>query len=253
MDKLQYKGYTCLLSHSKNSERLCGVIYAPGKTDVPVEDIQIFGKDVNEINDRFVSKIDFLIHQADFQSKLEKWKSEIDYLSVAAVMNILPDVFERRIKNGDFDSNLLQGVVGHDYVVPLYYVTKAWDLIMRMSTDDGLFYLSISDSDKEDPDFNYRTRLQAIEENERLKTLWKCYFNIDIDALEIDFLQYNMHMPPNVSEHDSWIYFCDPPNGMDEWITDFVFFPSEDWILHDAVSSLMELAAMVTKNNAFGK
>lgn len=254
MDKLQYKGYTCLLSHSKNSERLCGVIYAPGKTDVPIDDVQIAGKDISEINDRFVSKTESLIRHAEFQSNLERWKSEIDYLSVAAVMNILPDVFERRIKNGEFDNSLLQGVVGYDYVVPLYYVTKAWDVLLKGSLGACAFFIG---PDEED-DFceevlqefmrdesASRTRAQAIEDNDKMKALWKKYFDIDIDALVVDFKQFDIHLPPNVSEDEYDRYFRDVPDGINEWIMWSINHPNESMATHDSVSSLMEFTAEI--------
>ncbi|MBQ0141629.1 MAG: hypothetical protein KBT06_02300 [Prevotellaceae bacterium] len=59
-------------------------------------------------------------HIQEFKEKDRLWKSSIDYKSIAAVFNILPDVFEKKIESGDFDANLVTCVEGGDYIVPLY-------------------------------------------------------------------------------------------------------------------------------------
>ena len=78
-----------------------------------------------------------------------------------------------------------------------------------------------------------------------MKNVWKESFNIDIDTLNIDFSQFNMHLPPNVSYEEYQDYFMDVPEGIDEWILCGINHPSSDIVTHDEVSALMEFTAEV--------
>ena len=70
-------------------------------------------------------------------------------------------------------------------------------------------------------------------------------FNIDIDSLEIDLSQYDMHLPPKVSYKVYEEYLTDVPDGINEWILARVNSPELEGISHDYVSALMEFTAQV--------
>ena len=77
-----------------------------------------------------------------------------------------------------------------------------------------------------------------------MKLLWKKYFNIDIDALDIDFSTFNKHLPPNADEDEVYYHFQSVPNGIEEWILDGINTPTGECSFDD-VSSLMEFAAYI--------
>ena len=78
-----------------------------------------------------------------------------------------------------------------------------------------------------------------------MKTLWKELFDIDLDSIEIDFHQFDMHLPPKVSTKTYEKYFNDVPNGINEWILDSVNYTDGTSTAHDGVSALMEFTAQV--------
>lgn len=150
----------------------------------------------------------------------------------------------------------MEKVEGGDYAVPLYYVTKAWDNLLKGS----LGSLSFMIGPEEDDDFSEeilkvylqeeyasRSRGEATLQNDKMKELWKAHFEIDIDALEIDFTKYDMHLPPNVTQDEYYWYFEDLPDGVNEWIMRPINHPSETWAPHDATSCLMEFTANIIK------
>ena len=169
-------------------------------------------------------------------------------------MNILPDEFKQRVTENIFDVTLLDTVKGGDYEVPIYYVTKAWDIILK----GELFPIDFMIGPEEDEDCTEadiqefieeenitRTRCEACRDNNKMKKMWKELFNIDIDTLDIDFLKFDMHLPPNVTYNEYDYYFQDVPNGIDEWILCGINHPNSECITHDEVSALMEFTAEV--------
>ena len=252
--KLEYKGYTTVCEPNPNDRgRLYGRIFPPDNPSVPLEHWSFTGDTVKEAKKNFKSVVEkVLVHKA-FNDTQEEWIHSVDYHSIRAAFNILPDEFERRIRFGYFDKSLLDGVKGGDYVVPLYYVTKAWDVLLKNSL--GLVAFKIGpeeDDDVEDYESelamfmkNYsatRTRRQAIEQNDQIKEIWKEKLGINIDEINVDFKKYNMHLPPHVSEDEFYDYFQEVPNGVDEWIMYGINNP-EARCTFDAVSCLMEFTA----------
>ena len=73
------------------------------------------------------------VSSKSFKERCKEWKSTTDFERVRCVFNILPDEFRKRVENNTFDKSLLTSVKGGDYEVPLYYVTKAWDILLRGS------------------------------------------------------------------------------------------------------------------------
>lgn len=188
-----------------------------------------------------------------FEDKQNAWNKRNDAVSIGCVFDILPEKFMERIEAGAFDKSLLVAVKGGDYEVPLYYVTKAWDVLLKNSLGVWSFMIG----PEEDEDFSEealkrflkdegatRSRGQAVANNDRMKAVWKEKFDIDIDGLDVDFAQFNMRIPPNVSRDDFYWYFQDVPNGIMEWVLCGINHPT-GVCSFDSVSSLMEFAALV--------
>lgn len=89
-----------------------------------------------------------------------------------------------------------------------------------------------------------RSRGQAIIDNDRMKDIWKEHFGIDVDKIEVDFTQYNKHIPPRISDSAYYDYFLDVPDGVVEWINYRINHPTGG-VTFDSVSSLMEFAALI--------
>lgn len=148
----------------------------------------------------------------------------------------------------------MSAVSGGDYSVPLFYVTKAWDILLKGSLEPISFKIGPEeDDDYTDEDlaefiadeYATRTRCEACRANDQMKDLWKELFDIDIDSLEVNFSQFDMHLPPNVTTKEYEVYFDDVPDGVNEWILDCINHPEFEGITFDAVSSLMEFTAQV--------
>lgn len=254
---LEHRGYSCIAKLYEDGR--WGFGNGPFIDDMDPESpfsFFCFADNEEEARLRFAESVDQMIQHQEYNKTLEQWKLNTDYRSIASVVNILPDVFEGRIKSGQFDRTLLDGVEGGTYVVPLYYVTKAWDTLLKGT----LGLQSFRVGPEEDDDFSEetlrefmeeeeatRSRTEAVAQNDIMKGLWKKYFDIDIDSIAVDFAKFDMHMPPNVSQDDMYYYFDEPMEGVAEWVMGPVNFPDEDWCLHDMVSCLMEFTAYVIK------
>lgn len=252
--QLEYKGYKTILRLYSKDNRLFGKIYTPENPSTPMDGWGFAGDNIEEAEERFHYLVEKIISKKQFKEKCLEWKSKTDYESVRCVMNILPDEFKKRFSDKSFDYTLIESVKGGDYEVPLYYVTKAWDIILR----GELFPIDFMIGPEEEGDCTEadiqeflirenatRTRCEACKDNSKMKELWKELFNIDIDSLDIDFLQYNMHLPPNVSYDEYQDYFNDVPEGINEWILSVINHPDCEIVTHDEVSSLMEFTAEV--------
>jgi predicted HicB family RNase H-like nuclease len=257
MDKLpvlEYKGYKAILTLNPEDNRLFGKIYSP---DNPLEPMDGWGFTRDSIKDAeiiFHYQVEKIILHKENREKCLEWKKNTDFESVGSVMNILPDKFRQRLVEHRFDNSLLLSVKGGDYEVPLYYVTKAWDVLLKGS----LFPIDFMIGPEEDEDCTEndikeflaeknatRTRCKACNDNDNMKAVWKEFFDIDIDSLEVDFLKYNMHIPPNFSYEEYFEYFKDIPDGIEEWILFGINYPESEEIAYDYVSALMEFTAQV--------
>jgi len=258
---LEHRGYTCIAKRHEDGRWGFGNSPNPEKADPNCPfDFFFMADNEEEARQRFASSVNRMIERQEYIKAGEIWAAHVDYESIAAVYNILPDVFEDIIKAGRFDKSLLEKVEGSDYVVPLFYVTKAWDNLLKGS----LGSLSFMIGPEEDDDFSEetlkeflqeenasRSRGEATLQNDRMKELWETYFGIDIDALEIDFTKYDMHLPPNVTQGEHCWYFENVPDGVNEWIMYPINHPSEDWVFHDTVSCLMEFVANIIKHERY--
>ncbi|MBO7440025.1 MAG: hypothetical protein J6U21_10155 [Bacteroidales bacterium] len=252
--KLEYKGYTAVCEPNPNDRgRLYGRVYPPDNQFVPLEHWLFTGGTSDEVYQNFKTVVEKVLEHKSFNDTQEDWVHSVDYHSIRAVFNILPDEFERRIDNGYFDKSLLNGVKGGDYVVPLFYVPKAWDVLLKNSL--GLVAFKIGpEEDAEEADYENelsifmeehsatRTRRHAIEQNDKIKEIWKNKIGIDIDEINVDFKKFNMHIPPHVSEDEFYHYFTEVPDGVDEWIMYGINKPEARCTFH-AVSCLMEFTA----------
>lgn len=181
------------------------------------------------------------VEYKEWKQRNEEWlKSGIDVKSIACVFNILPDEFRKRIKTYQYDLSLNKCVRGGNYEVPLWYVTMAYDIVLKSGFDCSL----ITEEDVADYIEDYgcppkRTVEKAIEQNNEMKAIWKEFLLIDVDAQQVNFEQFNMHMPPFISEEQSRDYFQDVIDGVTEWILCNVNDPSDE-VCYDSVSCLME-------------
>lgn len=252
--QLKYKGYKAILTLNPKDNRLWGQICTPENPSMPMDSWYFSGNNINEAQERFRYQVEKIISYKEFNKKCVEWKNRTDFESIRIVMNILPDEFKQRVTENKFDRALLDSVKGGDYEVPLYYVTKAWDIILK----GELCPLDLKIGPEEDEDCTEadikeflaeedatRSRCEACKDNDTMKKHWKELFDIDIDSLDIDFLLFCKHLPPNVTYKEYQEYFRDVPDGIDEWILDGINHPNNESVFHDKVSSLMEFTAEV--------
>lgn len=248
--KLEYKGYTAYLLAKEG--RYFSKVYEP-RNNNPLEGCGFSVDTLEEAMPRFKSMVERKLQNKAFKRKNEEWLSQTDYESISDVLNIHPKSFKQRVLDGKFDTNLLDRVLGGDYAVPLFFVTKAWDEILKGKLNELSFMvcseedegIMIDDEDMLSGEQATRRRSEAISQNDEMKLLWKELFNIDLDVIEIDFTQYNMHMPPNISSDDADLYFNDVPDGIVEWIPQRINYEDDNSVTFDSVSCLMEFAAYV--------
>ena len=250
---LEYKGFRGVLEYDANG-RIHGRICPPEEPETPLEHWGFAQDNIEDATQFFKSQVEKIISYRAYKKDLVEWKKVTDYESVRSVVDIVPDKFRQRVKDGIFDKSLLDGVKGGCYAPPLYYVTKAWDIILKGTLEPMDFMIGPEEDDDctEESIAEFlrennatRSRCDACKDNDRMKVLWKELFDIDIDTLEVDFHLFDMHLPPNVSKKEYEDYFGDVPNGINEWILGSVNYPENESIFHDSVASLMEFTAQV--------
>lgn len=250
VSKIEYKGYTAYLLAKEGS--YCSKVFET-RNNNPLEGLGFSVNTLEEAMPLFKSMVERYLQNKAFKRKNEEWLSQTDYESISDVLNIHPKSFKQRVLDGKFDTSLLESVQGGDYAIPLFYVTKAWDEILKGKLNE-LDFMICSEEDEgtmvDDEEMlsekqATRRRSEAISQNDEMKLLWKELFNIDIDEIEIDFNQYNMHMPPNISSEDADLYFNDVPDGIVEWIPQRINYEDDNSVTFDSVSCLMEFTAYV--------
>lgn len=249
---LEYRGFVGKIRiNSKDNGRIYGVV---AKSETPSKCIPHWGyagDDIDEAFENFKITVDKIISREKYREEQRIWKSQTDYKSIALVYNILPKEFKNHVNAGKLDESLLKSVKGGYYEVPLYYVTKAWDYILKGSWCGMSFFIDYNEENPTEEDKREfflennpdRLRKQATEDNNMMKMIWKYLLNIDIDELEIDFSQFNAHMTPRVSEDEEYDHFYSVPDGLTEWIWNPIIYPDEKYIVFESVSCLMEFAA----------
>lgn len=252
---LEHKGYRGLLRWNEHdNNRIYGEICTPEDPDTPLENWGFAQDSIEDAEKFFKSQVERIIANRTYNKDLIEWRKVTDYESVRSVMDIVPDKFKQRVKDGLFDKSLLYGVKGGCYAVPLYYVTKAWETILKGSLEPIDHYIGPEEeddcTDESIAEFlseinGTRSRCEACRDNDRMKALWKELFDIDIDVLDVDFHRFDKHLPPNVSMKEYEDYFDNVPYGINEWILGSVNYPENESIFHDSVASLMEFTAQV--------
>lgn len=261
MDKklpvLYYKGYLAyLFINSKDRNRIYGSIAKEGFPKDIIIHNSFAGNNIQEVKERFRNCVEQQINLKNYNEKNKQWKDKEDYKSIATVYNILPNKFKARLEASLFDKTLIEKVKGGFYEVPLYYVTKAWDCILKSNLCGYGFMAGPSSYEEDNHDIQEwrdfiieespkRFRCQAIADNNNMKGIWMKYFGIDIDSLNIDFSKYNRHIMPNVDKAGEYSFFHDVPNGVFEYIFDPINHPSEDFIFFDTISDIMEAASVI--------
>lgn len=251
---LEFNGYRCILQNSPYNDRLYGKICTPDNPLEPLESWGFAADTIEEAQKRFELQVEKIISHKLYLQHCKEWQSITDHESIRCVYNILPNQFRKRVESNLFDKSLLTSVVGGDYEVPLYYVTKAWDIILKGTLFPVDFMIGPEEEENcTEEDIKAflieknasRSRCKACRDNDEMKNIWKELFDIDIDKLEIDFLKYNMHLPPNVTDDEYYNHFLDVPEGLDEWVMGRVNYPECDSISYDYVSALMEFTAEI--------
>ena len=95
--------------------------------------------------------------------------------AIEAVFNIRPKELQEIFDGGNFDNNLIENIGGTRCLLPIYYITKLWDLALNDGT------------------WNPKLQPQLDEANKRngiLKEFWKEHYAINLDELSIDFSLY---------------------------------------------------------------
>jgi hypothetical protein len=251
--RLEYKGYTSIITRKKRLDgRYSGEIIEPGQTEA-MKSWSFTGDNLEEAQERFETQVENIIDYKEFNCRNKQWKETYDYQSIASVFNIHPKVFKERVFSNEFDNSLVQGVKGGDYIVPLYYITKAWDELLKGNLEQYDFMIDseedgnsfIDDEELLAEDNATRTRTEAIIQNDEMKILWQELFDIDIDSINLDFKRYDKHLCPNISREESTDYFEDVPDGIVEWIMQGINYKDSDYIYFNSVSCLMEFVAFV--------
>lgn len=258
--KLEYKGYTTILSPEREPFELYKI--CEQGSCKPLDCWGFSADNLDEANLRFHWQVENIIAQKAFHNRNNTWLANIDYESISDVLNIHPKKFKKRVLEGKFDESLLISVQGGDYAVPLYYVTKAWEEILKgnlcsldfkvCSEEDG--DKTIDDEEMLVEEHATRRRSEAIVQNDEMKLLWKELFNIDLNKIEIDFTQFNRHIPPHISKREADYYFIDSLNGVSGWILPRINNKGSNSISFDAVSCLMEFVTyviMVVRNEDY--
>lgn len=257
---LKYRGYIGKLRiNPKDNDRIYGSI---AREDAPKKKIDGYGyagDNVAEARERFKSCVDSCINAIEYKEKQRQFSQGCDTGFIASVINIMPGEFKRIVESGNYDRSLLEKVPCGDYEVPLYYVTKAWDFLLRGNMCGYEFMFGLWEEESVDDWRDYftdeyndykpmpRLKCQAIGHNIEMKKLWKQYFDIDVDALEIDFSQFDKHMMPNVLDEDEYDYFNNVPYGLFEWVLFPLNDPDMEYVTWDFTSSLMESCAYIKR------
>ena len=235
-----YNGFSCKATIGKSDFRYYGNYFDENGT--LLENWGIGADYESELKSRARETIRKILEHREYRRKNKEWKENNDIESIGCVFDIMPEIFRQRVLEGKYDKSLNISVKGGDYEVPLPYVTKAWDYLLKGTLCSNEFRVEYYPEEGDEP--VDRTRDEALEQNGQMKLLWKELFNIDIDALDIDFSIYNKHLQPNVDEDDECWYFQSVPDGIVEWILYGIKTPTGRCTF-DSVSALMEFAAYI--------
>lgn len=255
--KFYYKGYfTICTPRAKDNNRLYGRIYDETEPQKPLKDWAFAADNPEEAENRFQNMVEKVIQHDAFKNLNNNWKQNVDSKTIGIVFDIMPEEFRARIESKQYDPNIIEKVIGGNYEVPLYYVTKAWDVLLKGSIGSHAFMIGPEEDEIENYESELelfmhetgatRTRQEAIKQNDEMKILWKQFFSIDIDALDIDFKKFDMHLEPKVSEDEYYEYFQEVPDGVVEWIMQGINQPKGDCTF-DSVSCLMEFVALIER------
>lgn len=235
----EYKGIICKCRVEESDLRLYGEFYDSDKT--VIQGYGIWADCDTEFLDLAEVWIERIIANREYKRKNEEWKMNNDVESIGCVVHIMPEIFKQRIINGEYDKSLNNVVRGGDYEVPLPFVTKAWDYLLKGTLCTNEFRVEY-EAEYDSP--AGRTREEALHQNDQMKIVWKELLGIDVDALDVDFSKFDKHLPPKVSEEFSDDYFQAVPYGIEEWILEGINYPS-GMCSYDFVSSLMEFCSYI--------
>lgn len=254
---LHFEAYGFMSDAVQNPEtkRYYGDIYSMDPADDPQKKWGGYAGDNPEEAEHYFRV--FASHAAytkEYTRRNQEWqKSGVDTEGILDFISIRPDNLRKRIQSGEFDKKLLKNVDGMDFDVPIYYVTKAWELLFNHAEflDEYGFFIGYDEEDDDEDDCDEeekdeRTFEEAVAQNNEIKQILKDELGIDIDHMGITFHQFNKHLTPHVSESEMEDYFGGVPYGVCEWLLCGVNNPW-DTCYYDFVSGLMEFVAYIQK------
>lgn len=109
---------------------------------------------------------------------------------IGAVVNIRADIFRSLIGPDRAWKDLTLKLIDEKYAdVPLWYITKCWDILMSEYPDlletECCHALACYDT----PDRSFEEARNALEE---IKLLWKEHYDIDIEKCDVDLSRFNV-------------------------------------------------------------
>ena len=95
--------------------------------------------------------------------------------AIEACYFMQPDILTGMIEEGSFENSLLEDIGGIRCPIPIYYITKLWDLALTEK----------SWSDKIKPQIE-----DAYKRNRHIADIWLNIFGFEIDSFEIEYGNY---------------------------------------------------------------
>lgn len=68
--------------------------------------------------------------------------------AIEAVFNIHPDELQKLYDDSNFDNHLIENIGGIRCLLPIYYITKLWDLALNIGTWNPEMLAQIDDANK---------------------------------------------------------------------------------------------------------
>lgn len=167
-----------------------------------------------------------------------QWLKEQDGDSIIPIINNNAAGFAERVDSEKFNKSLLTNVGGLIYDnVPLWYITKCWDIIIYQFPDvlfnehEHIMYC------QKPADFTFE---KIINNHKQIKEVWKTRFSIDIENEVVDFDRFNVRK--NISLDDAMSVIRENINYSDT--LQCLFYDSDSTCESD-LSDLLEITAIL--------
>lgn len=101
--------------------------------------------------------------------------TDLQRAAIEATYRIQPDKLNELYDAGQFDKSLIDDIGGLRCLLPIYYITKLWDLSIHDGSWGSGFQSQLDDADRR---------------NHAVMDFWKSHFSIDVNSLDIDYSLY---------------------------------------------------------------